>query len=336
MNVLITGARGFLGLHLYRLVKRLDPEANVIGVSGRDVRKIGKIYEGNDYSMDLRLPNVLDWLLQGKGPFDCVYHIAGHNGGIAFNAKEKARIFNDNTKMALNVLDACARHKVNRVVSVVASCSYPQYQWHGGCEQEILDETSFLDGPPHPSVACHAYAKRNLQLASQFYHDQYGLDAVCLCPTTLYGPGDSYDPQQTKVVGAMVKRFVDAVQLGQDSVTCWGTGQAKRELLYVQDAAELIVQAGAVYDRHDVPLNLGTGQEVTIKKLASLVASCVEYRGKIKWNGSDDGALRKRLDLTRMKQYLPPFEPTPLEEGLLATVADYLARHYSPGQKGKA
>ncbi len=321
-RVLVTGGNGFLGRHLVRLLRE----------RGQEVIVWSPYY-------DLTKTEDVDVLLSMDEPTH-VYHLAGYNGGIAFNAAQPAKIFYDNTLMALNLLEGCRKHGVKKVLSVVASCAYPAEQWvetpspkdgvsemfemRLNSERQTCPEHEFLDSPPHPSVACHGYAKRNLQLASHFYRQQYGLEAVCVCPTTLYGEGDSYDPERTKVVGAMVKRFIDAAKSGEPEVTCWGSGKPLREFLYAPDCARLLADCMGRWDRSDVPLNLGTGQELSVMELAQTVASCAGYSGRIDWDESKpDGQFRKRLDVTRMRAVLGEFEFTPLEVGLLRTIEDY-------------
>ena len=198
-RILITGATGFLGRHLARVVPHDGP---------------GGCLAVGSQACDLTRPEAVAALFQREGPFDYVFHCAGWNGGIQYNKAYPAAIFHRNTLMALNLLEACATHQAKKVVSVVASCSYPAQEYpdadpegRGRRDREIMAEPDFLDGPPHDSVAGHAYAKRNLQLASSFYKTQYGLNAVCVCPATLFGPEDSFDPERTKVLGGMVKQL---------------------------------------------------------------------------------------------------------------------------------
>lgn len=325
-RVLVTGGTGFLGGHV---VSALEGQGAIVYSPFRGNEEFGVDLTDRGH-VETMFANCLD-----AGPLDYVFHLAGFNGGIQFNLDAPADIFRRNTMMALNVLDACHRWGVQKVVSVVASCAYPaelmrhtEYQH----ETELMHEDIFLEDMPHPTVACHGYAKRNLQLVSQFYRQQYGLRAVCACPTTLYGPGDSYDPRRTKVMGGMVKRFVDAVDNGEQEVVCWGTGAPKREFLYVEDAAKLLLQVLEHYEDSTMPLNLGTGQELTVKEVAETVARGVMFFGRIGWDASrPDGQMRKRLDLTRMRETLPGVELTPLDEGIRRTAADYRARRDADG-----
>lgn len=305
MKILVTGCRGFLGRHLTALLR----------AGGADV-------VGDDPTRpDLRDPDVAAALVRRHQP-EQIYHLAGYNGGIALNVREPARIFHDNTLMGLNLLEAVRKHAPGaRVLGVVASCAYPS-----GTE-ELLCERDFLGGPPDPTVAGHAYAKRNWLLGASFYATQYGLRVSSVCPTTLYGEGDSFDPERTKVMGGLVKRFCDAVASGAQGVVCWGSGRPLREFLYVKDCARLLVAAMAHWHRPDMPLNLGSGQEVSVRDASELVRQAAGYRGAVAWDTSrPDGQFRKRLDRTLQKAVLGELPLTPLADGIAATVADYRAR----------
>jgi len=340
-RILITGAGGFLGRHLDSLLSTLGA-GNVYAVTGYGGRK--GFDDRRLMGYDLSNTSDAHRVFAGWEP-DYVFHLAGHNGGIQFNADNPFDIFATNTQMAANVIDNCRRFNVKKVVSVVASCAYgdkdyypedySSYEEQGIFEKwsdGIMEEDCFFRGRPNPTVACHGYAKRNLQLLSSYAKRQYGLDAVCACPTTLYGPGDSYDPAKTKVMGGMVKRFVDAVDDGADAVTVWGSGKPLREFLYAPDCARLLVETMLGYADSDVPLNLGTGQELSIRALAETVAAAVEFRGEIRFDTSrPDGQLRKRLDMERFFSHVGFFGPTPLVDGIKATAADYRVRK----QEGK-
>lgn len=310
-NILVTGGKGFLGKYVCEALRN-------------DGRTIYAPTSSIDFISRFDTKLFFDHCKP-----DLVFHLAGYNGGIKFNSDKPADIFARNTTMALNVLEACKDFKVKKVVSVVASCAYPEMM-RRECEyaqpREIMWEEEFFDGPPHPSVACHGYAKRNLQLASKFYHDQYGLDAVCVCPTTLFGPGDSTDTQRTKVLMAVVKKVVDAKIQSASSITFWGSGNAYREFLFVEDAAGLIAKCADCYGDSSMPLNLGTGHEFQIRELVEKVVGMVGYTGIVEWDKTKpDGQLRKKLDLSRMKQHIPEFTPTNFDEALVRTINWYIS-----------
>lgn len=308
-RILVTGGTGFFGQHLVKVLKS-DYGCKYVVVGSRATGDL----------TDTRSSPLLFRLARDTGrPFDLVFHLAGYNGGIKFNLENPADIYHNNTMMAMNILDECLAFGVTKVVSVVASCAYPHHF-------SLLAEQDFLDGPPHESVACHGYAKRNLQIASALYRKQYNLMAVCACPTTLYGPGDKFDPENSKVVSSLIAKFVKAKRENSPTVELWGTGTPMREVMYVEDAARLLVETMLYYDVSDIPLNLGSGQELSIYDLATLIATTVGYTGQLIWDCSKpDGQRRKRLELTRMFGYLrhQSYNITPLADGLARTVKWY-------------
>lgn len=302
-KTLITGGFGFLGKHIYRELLAQNRE-----VSGA----------GSEYDLSLYY-RCVDLFTQHRP--ELIIHCAGYNGGIEFNNKFPADIFYLNTIMGLNVLEA-SRVVVPqaKVVSIVASCAYDGLS-------SFLQPQAFLNGRPHSSVAGHGFAKRNLQIASDLYRRQYGMEAVCVCPTTLYGPGDSFDPERTKVMGALIRKFVDAVDDHANEVTLWGTGGSYRHFLYVKDAAKLIIDAANWYKNSRVPLNLAPPSNqanLPIRKLAEKIAQLVGYTGKICWDKTKpDGQMGKMLDCTLLVNKLPNFQFTSLDDGIRETVKFY-------------
>lgn len=253
--------------------------------------------------------------------YDFVFHCAGVNGGLAKNLAEPASILFHNTVMALHLLEACRGRGELKFVGMVASCAY------GDNIDGIMREREFFNGLPHESVLGHGMAKRNLQMGCRLYAKQYGLRAICVCPTTLIGPGDSFDLARTKVGGALVKRFVDAADDHLPEVVMPGSGVSYREFLYVEDAADLIAKAAVLYDNSEYPLNLGSGEELTIFALAELVAHKAGYRGRIAWsNDGRDGQRRKRLDTGEMRRRGVMTNFTPIDVAVERTIADYRRR----------
>jgi len=253
---------------------------------------------------------------------DYVIHAAGYNGGIEWNKKYPSTIFYRTVQMGLNVLEMSHRFSVSRVQSIISSCAYPN------TDAEELKEEDFWNGPSNDSVDCHGHAKRFLDAFSRQISKQHeGTRATSVVLNNSYGPYDSYDPHKTKVVGAMVKRFVDAKNDNLPFVECWGSGSPLREFVYSKDAGELIVKALESYCNPWFPLNLSTGIEVSIKELAETTAKVVGYEGEIRWDTSkQDGQLRKKLNTDRMFEELYPEDKpkfTSLEEGLKKTVEWY-------------
>jgi GDP-L-fucose synthase len=297
--VLVTGADGFLGTFV---TKELASQ-------GFSVLKLTS-------SDDLTREECVEKYKNIK--IDYVIHLAGYNGGIAFNQTYPFDIFGNNTIMSINALKIAVESGAKKFVGVLTSCGYPPENG-----DNILEDT-YLDDKPHESISSHGYAKRNLLIACQMANKQYGLNAVCVVPNTIYGPGDTTDPVRTKVMMAMIKRFVDAKNDNLDEVVCWGTGSPIREFIYVEDTAKLIVESLKIYDDVSSPLNLSTGQFSTIKDLSETISNAVDYRGIIKWDiTKPDGQMQKVLNTDKMKSLFPDFVPTSLESGIKNTIDWY-------------
>ena len=248
---------------------------------------------------------------------DYCIHLAGYNGNIAFNSAFPADIFFNTSIMGQNVLKACADNKVKKVVSILSSCGYK-------AKDHSLSEYAFLDGEPDESTEAHAYGKRDLLIFSKLLHRQYGLNAVCCITNTVYGPYDNFDLNKTKVVGSLIKKFVDAVNNKQEAVECWGTGKPRRELLYSVDAGEGIVQTLEKYNDSTTPLNIGFNEDIDIFSLSEMIAKLTGFSGTIKWDHiKPDGQMRKLLNSSKMLRYNVEIEKTPLEVGLTNTINWY-------------
>lgn len=252
-----------------------------------------------------------------------IIHAAGFNGGLNFNKKFPASIYMRTAEMALNVLCAATVYKIEKVVSILPSCAY-SYQDKEGWTRDILTEENFLDGPPHPSVECHGLAKRILFDYSRQLYKQYNLNYVCTVLNNCYGPRDSFDVDKTKVVGALIKKFVDAKRSDAPYVEVFGTGAAKREFIYSEDAGEGVVRVLESYDDPATPINLGSGQDISIGRLAEKIKGLVGYEGHIKYLVEyGDGQLRKLLSDTRTKDLLGWMPTTRIDTGLMKTIQYY-------------
>ena len=299
-RVLVTGGSGFLGRHVVSQLR--DQGAQVFAPRSKE------------YNLT-RIEDTMQ-ALNAVSP-DIVIHAAANVGGIGYNRLFPAQIFRDNLLMACNILEACARVGIEKLAIVGSACAYP------GEASGDLREEQLLSGPLHPSVACYGLSKRALFIGSEAYRNQYGLNSIFLVITNLYGPWDKYDPNESHVVAALVRRFIEAKEANQPEVICWGTGTPVREFLYVEDCAQAISVAVEKYDKPG-PLNIGTGIGNSIEELAVTTAEVVGYTGEIRWDTTKpDGALRKVLDVTRMKTELDWQPKTSLKEGLAATAAWY-------------
>ena len=201
----------------------------------------------------------------------------------------------------------------------MTSCAYPD------TGMDVLKEETFWNGLPNKTIRAHGIAKRMLQVASEAYNEQYELNASTVCVTNLYGPNDTFNLIRTKVVGALIRKFVEAKIEEEGAVECWGTGNPMREFMYVEDAAEAIVQALQKYNDHSQPLNIGTGKDISIKQLVEYIISAVNYEGDVDWNtDKPDGQMKKLLDTTRMKEYID-ITPIEISEGIKKTVQWYIS-----------
>ena len=303
-RVTVTGGAGFLGQHV---VRRLEGFGAKVFVPRQ-----------RDYNLTA-LDACLRCLLEH--PCDVLVHGAAYYGGIGINQNEPGKLYYTNLVMGANIFEAARLAQVGKVVAIGTACSYPGY-----LEGE-LKEADLWAGPCHASVVNYGLTKKMLAVQALAYKRQYGLDSCHLILTNLYGPGDSYNPERSHVVAALVRKFVEAEMARAPSVEVWGTGKPIREFIYVEDCADAIVLAAEKY--HDVatPLNLGTGIGTTIRELSEAVCAASNYQGKMIWNADKpDGAMKKVLDVTRMKQALDGWvPPTDLRAGLVKTVAWYRA-----------
>jgi GDP-L-fucose synthase len=303
-RVTVTGGAGFLGQHLVRRLERLGAQVFVP--------------RQRDYNLTT-LDACLRCLLEH--PSDVVFHAAAYYGGIGINQTEPGTLYYTNLVMGANLFEAARLAKVGKVVAIGTACSYPGY-----LEGE-LKEVDLWAGPCHASVVNYGLTKKMLSVQAAAYKRQYGLDSIHLILTNLYGPGDSYNPERSHVVAALVRKFVEAEAAKAPSVEVWGTGKPVREFIYVEDCADAIILAAQHYNDVTLPLNIGTGIGTTIRELSEAVCDASDYQGKMVWNtDKPDGALKKVLDVTRMKTALEGWTPpTDLKAGLAKTVAWYRA-----------
>lgn len=299
-KVLVTGGEGFFGRAICKYL--IQKGADVIFPKHSEVNLL-----------DLEQTNrFLDY----ARPDYCI-HAAGYNGGIEFNRMYPADILYANAVMGLNLYHACVYMQVKKMVSITTSCAYPD------TGMELLKEDTFWNGLPNQTIRPHGLAKRMLQAASEAYKTQHGFNGVTVCVTNLYGPHDTFNLTRTKVVGALIRKFVEAKQNEKDSVECWGTGDPMREFMYVDDAAEAVVQALEKYNDNSQPLNIGTGKDISIKELVEYIVGIVKYEGEVEWNTEKpDGQMKKLLDVTRMNE-LMEIKPVDIKTGLASTIKWY-------------
>ena len=256
-----------------------------------------------------------EWILRNQP--DVIFHAAGRVGGIHANNTYPVDFLADNIAMSLNVMRAAHTANVTKLVFLGSSCIYPRDA------SQPMSEELLLTGPLEPTNEWYAVAKiAGIKLA-QAYRRQFGIDFISVMPTNLYGPGDNYHPENSHVPAALLRRFHEAKAKDAAQVSVWGSGTPKREFLAVDDLGDACVFVMKHYTG-DGFLNIGTGQEVSIREFAEVVADVVGYRGKLAFDTSrPDGAPRKLLDVSKLTA-LGWVARTQLRNGLIAAYADFL------------
>ena len=300
MRILVTGGAGFLGSHVVDLLR----------AEGEDP------FVGRRQDYDLIDPAGTRRLFADARP-ELVFHLAAEVGGIGANREHPGRYWHANLAMGLNVLEESRRAAVEKLVLVGTICAYPELT------PVPFREDDLWAGYPEPTNAPYGVAKRALLTGAQAYREQYRLNAIYLLPVNLYGPRDDFDLRTSHVVPALIRKMLDARDAGAGSVVLWGDGRPTREFLYVEDCAEALVLAARRYDGRE-PVNLGTGEEISIRDLAALVAEITGFDGEISWDVSKPGGqARRRLDVSRAEALLGFRARTLLRAGLERTVTWY-------------
>ena len=303
-RIIVTGGSGFLGR---RLVARLRERGHDDIVVPRR----------RDY--DLVQADAIRRLFDDH-PADLVIHLAAVVGGIGANRERPGEFFYQNLMMGVQLIEEARRRGIRKFLSVGTICAYPKHT------PVPFSEDRLWDGYPEETNAPYGLAKKMLLVQGQAYRQQYGFNAVHVLPTNLYGPGDNFDLHSSHVIPALIRKCVEAEEAGRSDVVVWGTGTATREFLYVDDAAEAIALAAERYDGAD-PVNLGSGQEVSIRTLAGLIRDQVGFQGEIVWDATKpDGQPRRMTDSSRARAAFGFEARTPLDEGLRRTL-DWFLEH---------
>jgi GDP-L-fucose synthase len=300
-RILVTGGAGFLGSHVCR---RLE----AAGVS--------EIVVPRRAEHDLTDARAASRLLEEAQP-EIVIHLAAEVGGIGANRANPGRFFYANMAMGVHLIEAARLQGVEKFVQVGTVCSYPKIT------TVPFHEDDLWNGYPEETNAPYGVAKKALLVMLQAYREQYAFNGVFLMPANLYGPGDNFDPRSSHVVPALVRKCEEARVAGEDHIECWGTGLASREFLYVDDCAQAVVLAAAKHEDSE-PINVGVGDEVSIRELVELIADATGFSGEVRWNRAQpDGQPRRALDTSRARERLGFSSSTPLGVGLRATIAWY-------------
>jgi len=281
-KIVVTGGAGFLGIFVVEELLNHGADKDNIIIPRSENNDIRKYEVCNNLLKDV----------------DIVIHLAARVGGIGFNQKYPGALFYDNATMGINIIEAARINNVDKVVVVGTVCSYPKFT------PIPFKEETLWDGYPEETNAPYGIAKKALLVQAQSYRAQYGMNIIYLIPVNLYGPGDNFDLENSHVIPALIRKFVDAKEGRKKQVNVWGTGEVSREFLYVEDAARGIVNASINYNNNE-PINLGVGEEIKIKDLVELIKNKVGYEGNIYWDtNKPDGQPRRMLDITKSQQYI--------------------------------
>jgi GDP-L-fucose synthase len=293
--VTVTGGAGFLGRVVVRRLEAAGAEVRVIRSSEHDLRDAAAA-------------------AAAVAGADTVFHLAARVGGIGFNRRNPARLAYDNVAMGTNVFEQSRVARVRKLVCACSVCAYPKFT------PVPFKEENLWDGYPEESNAPYGLAKKMLLVLSDAYRRQDGFDSCAPIIANLYGPGDNYDLEDSHVIAAMIRKFVEGAENGSDQVVLWGTGRPSREFLYVDDAARALILAGERLDSSE-PVNIGTGEETAISELATTIQALTGYEGDVVWDTSrPDGQPSRYLDVSRALELIG-FEATvPLREGLRRTL----------------
>jgi GDP-L-fucose synthase len=297
-RICVTGGGGFLGSHV---------------VDELRARGAKEIFVPRRAQYDLTTEDGVNRLFADARP-EVLFHLAAEVGGIGANQKNPGRFFYANAIMGVHLIEAARRNGTEKVIVAGTICAYPKFA------PVPFSEDDLWNGYPEETNAPYGVAKKALLVMCQAYREQYGLNAIYLLPVNLYGPRDNFDLESSHVIPALIRKFIAARDEGLSEVVCWGDGTPTREFFYVTDAAAGLVEAAIHYDGAE-PVNLGSGEEVSIKDLSETIAAKVGYKGKIVWDTSrPNGQPRRNLDISRAKKYFGFSPKVMLSEGLEKTV----------------
>jgi GDP-L-fucose synthase len=297
-SVVVTGGTGFLGTAVVRRARELGANVRVPRHADYDLRDAAATREAVDGA-------------------DIVVHLAANVGGIGYNRRNPAPLIYDNLAMTANIFEQSRLAEVGKLVSACTVCAYPKFV------EAPFREDDLWDGYPEESNAPYGLAKKMMLVLSDAYRRQYGFDSCAPIVANLYGPNDNFDLEDSHVIAAMIRKFVEAVDRGETTVTLWGTGEPSREFLYVEDAARALLLAAERLDVSD-PVNIGVGRETRIRDLAETIARLTGFSGTIEWDISrPDGQPKRYLDTMRAKKLMSFEARVTLEDGLERTIASF-------------
>jgi GDP-L-fucose synthase len=306
-RIVVTGGAGFLGSFVIEKLRQ------------RGCRNI-TVPRSKEY--DLRDRDAIVRLYRDARP-DMVIHLAAVVGGIGANRANPGKFFYDNAIMGIELIEYARKSGIKKFVATGTICAYPKFT------PIPFKEDDLWNGYPEETNAPYGLAKKMMLVQAQSYRAQYGFNTIFLLPVNLYGPRDNFDLESSHVIPALIRKCVEAKVAGSNEIVLWGDGSPTREFLYVEDAAEGILLAAEHYDGEQ-PVNLGTGEEIRISNLATLIAEAVGFDGKIVWDSSKpNGQPRRCLDVALAKQLFGFQAKVPFREGIAKTVEWYVANRKS-------
>jgi len=304
-KILVTGGAGFLGSFV------VDKLVNERGVDPND------IVVPRSRNIDLRIWENCSRIVRD---IDVIIHVAGRGGGIGYNREFPGSLFYDNISMNSHLMEAARRGNVEKFVGIGTVCSYPKFT------PVPFKEAELWNGYPEETNASYGLSKKMMLVQSQAYRQQYDFNSIHLLMVNLYGPRDNFDLQDSHVIPALIRKFIEAKDSDADEIVVWGTGNASREFLYVEDAAEAILLAAEKYNKSD-PVNIGAGFEISIKDLVTLIGRLIEFKGNIIWDKTKpDGQPRRGLDTSKAFDEFGFKAKTSFEEGLKDTIHWYVEK----------
>ncbi|MGD0708900.1 MAG: GDP-L-fucose synthase [Anaerolineaceae bacterium] len=302
-RVCVTGGAGFLGSFIVEKLRQ---------------RGAADIFIPTIEKYDLTQLDSIKQMLTDSKP-DVIIHLAAQVGGIGANREHPAEFFYNNLMMGVQLIHCAWQSGVKKFVALGTVCAYPKFT------PVPFKEDDLWNGYPEETNAPYGLAKKMLLVQSQAYRQQYGYNSIFLLPVNLYGPRDNFNPSSSHVIPAIIRNCIEAREKGQLEIVQWGDGSPTREFLYVEDAAEGILLATERYNDSE-PVNLGSGNEISIRDLANLIARLTHYTGKIVWDASKpNGQPRRGLDVSRAESYFGFKAQVPFEEGLRQTIEWYEA-----------
>lgn len=300
-RVCVTGGAGFLGSFVIEKLRE---------------RGANEIYVPHIEDYDLVKQEDIQRMYDEASP-DLVIHLAALAGGIGANRARPADFFYINLMMGVQLMHEACRRGMDKFVAIGTVCAYPKFT------PIPFKEESLWEGYPEETNAPYGLAKKMLLVQAQAYRQQYDFDAIYLLPVNLYGPRDNFDLETSHVIPALIRKCLEAQERGKKEVVLWGDGSPTREFLYAGDAADGILTAAEFYDGSE-PVNIGSGQEISIKDLAELIGRLTGFEGKIVWDTTKpNGQPRRALDTQRAYDYFGWRAQVPFEEGLRNTIEWY-------------